>query len=237
MAIVTSLYILANLAYISVLTPTEIISANAVAVTFGGKITPVLFYIIPCFVALSAFGGLNSNIMNTSRLLLVASRQNHLPSLFSLVGQKSVSPIPSILFGCFLSIFLITTNSIDTLILYTTYAGVLGTALAICAQIYLRLTRKNLHLPLRLPIVVPILFLLALLVVLILPFTIPDKRLGVGMSFIIIASGIPVYFIFIWWKNKPKCFAKLDNLALKFCQKMIDGLPETVDPLINCKTD
>jgi len=61
-------------AYISVLNPNEMISTDAVAVTFGGKISPVLFYIIPVFVAMSAFGAINSQIMTTSRLLLVASR-------------------------------------------------------------------------------------------------------------------------------------------------------------------
>jgi hypothetical protein len=65
--------------------------------------------------------------------------------------------------------------------------------------------------------------------VLALPFTIPDKRLGVGMSFIIIASGIPVYFIFIWWKKKPKCFAKIDQFFLIVAQKLFDALPETFE--------
>ncbi len=61
-------------AYIAVLNPTEMISADAVAVTFGGKINPALFYVIPAFVAMSAFGAINSQIITTSRLLLVASR-------------------------------------------------------------------------------------------------------------------------------------------------------------------
>ena len=67
MVIVTVLYLLANLAYIIVLSPTEMAASTAVAVTYGAKITFVLFYIMPVFVTLSSFGTVNSNIMSSSR--------------------------------------------------------------------------------------------------------------------------------------------------------------------------
>ena len=105
MVIVTVLYLLANLAYIIVLTPTEIVASSAVAVTYGAKITFVLFYLMPVFVTMSSFGTVNSNIMSSSRLLLVAARQNHLPRMFSLIGQQNVSPIPALLFRCQLPLF------------------------------------------------------------------------------------------------------------------------------------
>ncbi len=54
-------------AYIIVLTPTEMVATSAVAVTYGAKITFVLFYIMPVFVTLSSFGTVNSNIMSSSR--------------------------------------------------------------------------------------------------------------------------------------------------------------------------
>jgi hypothetical protein len=57
----------------------------------------------------------------------------------------------------------------------------------------------------------------------------PDKRLGIAMSFIIIASGLPFYYIFVWWTKKPKIFARIDDAALIFCQKMFNCLPETVE--------
>jgi hypothetical protein len=61
------------------------------------------------------------------------------------------------------------------------------------------------------------------------PLTLLDKRLGIAMSFIIIASGVPFYYIFVWWTKKPKIFAKIDEAALIFCQKMFNCLPETVE--------
>ena len=75
-------------AYIAVLNPNEMISADAVAVTFGGKITPPLFYVIPAFVAMSAFGAINSQIMTTSRLLLVASRSQFSHYLWKTISKS-----------------------------------------------------------------------------------------------------------------------------------------------------
>lgn len=227
MVIVTSFYIVVNLAYILVLSPQEIVATNAVGVTYGAKVSPILFYVMPVFVMLSSFGTVNSNIMSSSRLLLVAARSNHLPSLFSLIGMDHVAPIPALIFSCFVSVILIATNSMDSLILYTTYASVIGSALAICAQIHLRLTRNNLHLPLRLPLCVPIIFLIFFLLVLALPLTLPNHRPGVLMSFVIIISGIPFYYAFIWWRTKPNFFNKLDHVLMISCQKFFLALPET----------
>lgn len=225
--VVTLLYILTNFVYVAVLDPTEMTSSSAFAVVYGKKISPVLFYLIPCFVAVSSFGGLNANLMATSRLPLVASRQRHMPSLLSLISLDHVSPMPSIVFCCGLSVLLVATNSVETLILNTSYASVVGSALAIGALIYLRLTRDDLYLPLRLPLVLPILFLLIFLFLLVLPFTIPDKRLPIAVSFILIAAGIPVYFLLIRWQNKPKIFTKIDDLTLLIAQKLFNAIPET----------
>ena len=49
------------------------------------------------------------------------------------------------------------------------------------------------------------------------------------MSFIIIASGVPFYYIFVWWTKKLKNFAKIVNAALIFCQEMFNCLPETME--------
>ena len=75
MVFVTILYLLANLAYIIVLSPTEMIATTAVAVTYGAKISFVLFYIMPVFVTLSSFGTVNSNIMSSSRWATVVAQR------------------------------------------------------------------------------------------------------------------------------------------------------------------
>ena len=65
---VTVVYLLANMAYVIVLTPEEILASDAVAMTFGDKVLPVLFWLMPFFVACSTFGSLSNGLMSFSRL-------------------------------------------------------------------------------------------------------------------------------------------------------------------------
>ena len=86
MTTVTSIYLLANLAYLSVLTPHEILASEAVAMTFGGKIFSGIFWIMPFIVACSTFGSMNNGILSGARSTIAASRNGHLPEFLSLIN-------------------------------------------------------------------------------------------------------------------------------------------------------
>ncbi len=60
-------YLLTNLSYLSVLTPSEVVASEAVAMTFGDRIFPALFWVMPFFVSCSVIGTISNSIMNTSR--------------------------------------------------------------------------------------------------------------------------------------------------------------------------
>lgn len=115
--IVTAVYVLANVAYFVVLSHDEIISSVAVAEvnqnqniffqlcnlklpqTFGTKTFGRLSWVIPIFVALSCFGGVNGILFTSARLFLTGSQEGHLPSLFSFIHVHRMTPIPSLLFS------------------------------------------------------------------------------------------------------------------------------------------
>lgn len=89
----TGIYVLANVAYLGVLTPTEMLSSEAIAVvrppfitffyfilfsvwpitsivllqTLGDKMLGMMNWLMPVCVAMSAFGGLSVHIMTSSR--------------------------------------------------------------------------------------------------------------------------------------------------------------------------
>lgn len=65
--VVTALYVFMNLAYMTVLTPSEMISAPAVAVLFGERMLGPFSFIIPLGVALSTFGCAMSIQFSTTR--------------------------------------------------------------------------------------------------------------------------------------------------------------------------
>ncbi|GBN11522.1 Y+L amino acid transporter 2 [Araneus ventricosus] len=100
LSLVTVIYVLANVAYLAVLTPTEILTSNAVAVSFGEKIFGMMFSaIMSLFVVLSTFGTMNCRIYRSSRLFFAAAKEGHLPNLLAMVHVKYLTPVPSIIFA------------------------------------------------------------------------------------------------------------------------------------------
>ena len=100
---VTGVYVLANVAYFTVLSGIEIESSPAVAVSFGARMFGQLQWLVPIFVALSTFGGVNGILFTSSRLFLTGSQEGHLPDLFSFIHVRRMTPIPSLIFTVWVS--------------------------------------------------------------------------------------------------------------------------------------
>lgn len=96
--LVTAIYVLANMAYLAVLTPQEMIASNAIAVTFGDKVLTMGKWVIPIMVAVSAFGGLSVHIMTSSRMCFVGARNGHMPAILSHINVNKYTPTPSLVF-------------------------------------------------------------------------------------------------------------------------------------------
>jgi len=96
--LVTIIYLFANIAYFTVLTPHELLTSNAVAVAFGDRMLGSFAWIMPFSVALSTFGGLNAGIFASSRLFFVGARSGHLPKSLAMINLKYFTPVPSLIF-------------------------------------------------------------------------------------------------------------------------------------------
>ncbi|ELU11359.1 hypothetical protein CAPTEDRAFT_213525, partial [Capitella teleta] len=64
--IVTVVYVLTNIAYFTTVSPAEMLASSAVAVTFAERLYGVMWWIMPVFVALSTFGGVNGILFTTA---------------------------------------------------------------------------------------------------------------------------------------------------------------------------
>lgn len=99
MPLVTAIYVLVNLVYFAVVSRLDMLNSVAVASIFGNEIFGKISWIIPVFVALSTFGGVNGIIFTSARLFATGAQEGHLPTFFSLFHVKQQTPIPSLIFS------------------------------------------------------------------------------------------------------------------------------------------
>jgi len=198
---VTIIYLLVNLAYFTVLTPKEVLNSDAVAVTFASYAMGPLAFLIPAFVAISCIGTLNGIIFACSRMFFAGARNGHLPSLFAMINTNKRTPMPSIILLGGSAIVMLFFDNIYALINYLAFGESAVVTMAVAGLLKMRLTEKDRQRPIKFFIGVPIIFLILCFYILFCPFF--EKPMELVYAAAIIASGIPVYFIFVYWENKP----------------------------------
>lgn len=224
MPLVTAIYVLANVAYFAVLSPAELLESNAVAVTFADRMLGVMSWIMPLFVAASTFGGLNGAIFTSARLFFVGARQGHLPDFMALITTKMYTPVPSLLFGCLMSLVMLCSSDVYMLINYTSFVESLFIGISVAGLLWLRYKRPNMKRPIVVPIFFPIFFMCIMIFLIVFPIFYSPFECLMGIA--MIATGIPVYWIFVLWKTKPKAVTSRTEKFTRFMQKLIMGVSE-----------
>ncbi|XP_023233432.1 large neutral amino acids transporter small subunit 1-like [Centruroides sculpturatus] len=203
---VTIIYVLANVAYFAVLTSSEVLSSNAVAVMLNLAIRLkhlLLFYF---------------------RLFFVGARQGHLPRALAMININHVTPTPSLIFLGILTLAYLSTTQVYVLITYTSFVESAFITLSVAGMLKLRFSNPDMQRPIKVNILIPVIFLLVCMFLVVLPFYVSPLETGVGIG--ITLTGIPVYFLGIYWKNKPPFLQKfLDNFT-KSTQKLMLSIPQ-----------
>ncbi|XP_059201971.1 b(0,+)-type amino acid transporter 1 [Centropristis striata] len=197
--LVSVCYVLVNVAYFTVMTPTELLLSPAVAVTFGDRVLHPLSWIVPVFVVFSTFGSANGSCFTAGRLAYVSGRQGHMVKILSYISLKRYTPAPALIFNGILSILYIIPADINTLINYFSFAQWAFYGLTALGLIVMRFTKKELHRPVKIPIVIPVIMVLVSCYLVLAPIIDkPDLAYLYCAAFIF--SGFLFYYPFVHLK-------------------------------------
>ncbi|WWC60955.1 uncharacterized protein I303_103532 [Kwoniella dejecticola CBS 10117] len=195
MGIVLVLFVLANISYFIVLSPSVVAASNTVALDFGketiGKFGMVVFSVL---VAISCFGALNGSFFTTARLIYAASREHFLPSIFSRLHQKRRTPDYAVGLQAGLSLFfVIFGGGFRALLNFFSVAGWFFYLLTVLGLLILRIKEPHLDRPYKAWLINPIIFCAVAMFLLLMPiFAAPVEAIA---AFLFIASGIPMYYL------------------------------------------
>lgn len=202
--LVTCCYVMVNVAYLTVMTSAEIAKSNAVAVTLGYDLYGKMAWIIPFLVACSTFGAANGSAFTSGRLVYVSAREGHMPKLLAMVHKKRHTPLPALIFTCFIAWIMLIPESSNfaSLVNYFNFAAWTFYGATIAALLWLRFKEPNLKRPYKVFIGIPIIVLLCSIYLVAAPFYDYPKESSYCLLFILL--GIPVYFAFVKFRIFPK---------------------------------
>ncbi|XP_003416376.1 B(0,+)-type amino acid transporter 1 [Loxodonta africana] len=192
-------YILMNVSYFTVMTTTELLQSQAVAVTFGDRVLYPASWVVPLFVAFSTIGAANGSCFTASRLIYVAGREGHMLKVLSYISVKRLTPAPAIIFHGIIATIYIIPGDINSLVNSFSFAAWLFYGMTILGLIVMRFTRKELKRPIKVPIFIPILMTLISAFLVLAPI-ISEPAWEYLYCALFTLSGLIFYFLFVYYK-------------------------------------
>ncbi|XP_031177277.1 b(0,+)-type amino acid transporter 1 isoform X2 [Sander lucioperca] len=207
-SLVTGLYLLVNVSYLTVMTPKELMSSSAVAVTWGNKVLGSWGWIMSVAAALSAFGSLNGTFFSGGRVCFVAAREGHMPDILAMAHVHRLTPSPALIFTTVVSLLVLIPGDFQSIVNFFSFTAWFFYAITLSGLLYLKIKKPELPRSYRVPIVLPIVVLMAAIFLVLAPI-IDNPQIEYLYVTLFILSGAIVYIPFIHYKLCPGLLTKL----------------------------
>ncbi|XP_063764960.1 b(0,+)-type amino acid transporter 1 isoform X4 [Eleginops maclovinus] len=207
-SLVTGLYLLVNVSYLTVMTPKELMSSSAVAVTWGNKVLGSWGWIMSVAAALSAFGSLNGTFFSGGRVCFVAAREGHLPDILAMAHVRRLTPSPALIFTTVVSLLVLIPGDFQNIVNFFSFTAWFFYGITLSGLVYLKIKKPELPRPYKVPIIIPILVIIVAIFLVLAPI-IDNPQIEYLYVSLFILSGAIVYIPFIHYKLCPGLLTKL----------------------------
>ncbi|XP_026164357.1 b(0,+)-type amino acid transporter 1 isoform X1 [Mastacembelus armatus] len=207
-SLVTGLYLLVNVSYLSVMTPKELMSSSAVAVTWGNKVLGSWGWIMSVAAALSAFGSLNGTFFSGGRVCFVAAREGHMPDILAMAHVHRLTPSPALIFTTVISLLVLIPGDFQSIVNLFSFTAWFFYAITLSGLIYLKIKKPELPRPYSVPIILPIVVVIAAIFLVLAPI-VDSPQIEYLYVTLFIISGVIIYIPFIHYKLCPGLLTKL----------------------------
>ena len=201
--LVVAIYLLANLAYLSVLNVQEIAGARLVAADVALRlIGPIGVTMVSLTVLVSTFGSVNGSLLTGPRIFFAMADDGMFFRQVAAVHPRYKTPYVAITLAAVIGIAFVLLRTFEQLADIFVTASLVFYILSVGAIFRLR-RRPDWNPPVRVPLypIVPALFVLATMFLLANALIDPGQRWATIGVFGVIAAGIPVYYMTVGRKR------------------------------------
>ncbi|XP_030753985.1 b(0,+)-type amino acid transporter 1 isoform X2 [Sitophilus oryzae] len=220
--LVTICYALINVSYLTVMSPMEMMTSEAVAVVFGNRLLGVMAWLMPLSVTISTFGSANGTLFAAGRLCFAASREGHLLDILSYVHVRRYTPAPGLIFHSIIAGAMVLYGTIDSLIDFFSFTAWIFYGGAMVALIVMRYTKPTYPRPYKVPLIIPCVVLLISIYLIIGPIV--DKpTIEYLYAALFILGGMIFYVPFVHYNYR---IPFMDGVTV-FLQMLLEVAPTT----------
>ncbi|CAF3775299.1 unnamed protein product [Rotaria magnacalcarata] len=210
------LYVLTNISYFTVMNKVELLSSDAVAVTWAQVALGPVVRALPILISISALGSASAILFGGARCCMVGAQYGYLPELFACVQSQRLTPLPGVvLLVGFLAIAYSIPSDLYALIDFFSFSVWIFYGLTFVATLCCKFTKKDVQRMINVPIPLVIVIILISIYLIIVP-VISYPSVGFLIAALVILFGLVFYYPFVYRKIELQLMKKTSSSCQVF---------------------